>query len=211
MKASSMRGRVRRRLWMPIPALTNLPRTAEVRRSASSTNTCSRSPYVCTSSTPGRFSMIRLAARSRSGRSSSNSPCTIPLIRPGVSQIMIRPSNISAAREHRSASSMYGVLMNRVTPSRWSSVRMSQNSRLDTGSTPVVGSSNRRISGRCTSVQARASFFCIPPDRCTARRLRNPVSRANSSSRAMRSFRSCCSTPKMSAKKARFSSTVRSP
>ena len=39
-----------------------------------------------------------------------------------------------------------------------------QNSRRDTGSTPVVGSSSRISAGSCTSVQASASFCFMPPD-----------------------------------------------
>ena len=50
-------------------------------------------------------------------------------------------------------------------PAMYRSVRMSQNSRRETGSTPVVGSSRRRIFGSWISVQANANFFCIPPER----------------------------------------------
>jgi len=39
----------------------------------------------------------------------------------------------------------------------------SQNSRRETGSTPVVGSSSRRMRGSATSAQASASFCFMPP------------------------------------------------
>ncbi len=45
-----------------------------------------------------------------------------------------------------------------------------QNSRRETGSTPVVGSSSTRIGGSCTSVQASASFCFMPPDSRSASR-----------------------------------------
>ena len=54
-----------------------------------------------------------------------------------------------------------------------------QNSRRDTGSTPVVGSSSTRIGGSWTSVHASASFCFMPPDSFDASRPRNgsrPVS-----------------------------------
>ena len=88
---------------------------------------------------------------------------------------------------------------------------MSQNSRLETGSTPVVGSSSSRISGRWINVQARASFFCIPPERWAARRFLNSVSPAKASNRSVRSCSSEISTSYNSAKKDRFSATESSP
>ena len=51
-----------------------------------------------------------------------------------------------------------------------------QNSRRETGSTPVVGSSSRISSGSWTSVQASASFCFMPPDSRSASRARNGVS-----------------------------------
>ena len=51
-----------------------------------------------------------------------------------------------------------------------------QNSRLETGSTPVVGSSSRINSGSWTSVHASASFCFMPPDSASASRARNGVS-----------------------------------
>ena len=43
----------------------------------------------------------------------------------------------------------------------WASA--SQNSRRETGSTPVVGSSSSRTRGSATSAQASASFCFMPP------------------------------------------------
>ena len=48
-----------------------------------------------------------------------------------------------------------------------------QNSRRDTGSTPVVGSSRTMTRGSWTSVQASASFCFMPPDSRSASRERN--------------------------------------
>ena len=45
-----------------------------------------------------------------------------------------------------------------------------QNSRRDTGSTPVVGSSSSSSSGSWTSVHASASFCFMPPDSRSASR-----------------------------------------
>src|SRR3954464_3032596 len=50
-------------------------------------------------------------------------------------------------------------------------VNRSQNSRLDTASTPVVGSSRSRISGRWTSAQQSARFCFMPPQRAAEREL----------------------------------------
>ncbi len=47
---------------------------------------------------------------------------------------------------------------------------MAQKSRLDTGSTPVVGSSRNMRRGVWTRVQARASFWRMPPESRSARR-----------------------------------------
>jgi len=46
-------------------------------------------------------------------------------------------------------------------------------SRRETASTPVVGSSRSRSSGRCTSAQESASFCFMPPESAPARRFRN--------------------------------------
>ena len=55
-------------------------------------------------------------------------------------------------------------------PATRNSASSFQNSRRDTGSTPVVGSSSRMTRGSCTSVQASASFCFMPPDSRSARR-----------------------------------------
>ena len=92
-----------------------------------------------------------------------------------------------AAARHgaqRSASSRYGVAMTIVRPRERNSDSSFQNSRRDTGSTPVVGSSSSRRRGSCTSVQASASFCFMPPDSRSARRSRNGVSCVISSSRS---------------------------
>ena len=121
----------------------------------------------------------------------------------------MRPSCISATRWHRSASSRYGVATITLTPSRRKSKTISQKSRRDTGSTPVVGSSSSSSSGSCTKVVASASFFCIPPESRPARRATNGSSRLKRSSRAMRSRRRPGSTKRRSAKNSRFSATDR--
>ena len=80
-----------------------------------------------------------------------------------------------SARRDRSASasSMYGVETTIVRPPCFSSPSRSQNSRRDTASTPVVGSSRNRMSGRWTSAQQSASFCFMPPDSAAARRSLN--------------------------------------
>ena len=95
-----------------------------------------------------------------------------------------RPSCSSATREQRSASSRYGVAIRIVMPCARNSESSFQNSRRDTGSTPVVGSSSRMILGSCTSVQASASFCFIPPDSCSASASRNGASCVSSSRRS---------------------------
>ena len=73
-------------------------------------------------------------------------------------------------RWQRSASSRYGVATRMVRPSddRWAST--SQNSRRETGSTPVVGSSSSRMRGCGTSAQISESFCLMPPLNFPARR-----------------------------------------
>jgi Protein of unknown function (DUF1602). len=83
------------------------------------------------------------------------------------------PSSRNPRRVAYSASSMYGVETTIVSPSWWSSLRTSQNSRRETGSTPVVGSSRRRRRGRVRSAATRASFCFIPPESAPARRAPN--------------------------------------
>ena len=84
-----------------------------------------------------------------------------------------RPSCRNATRVHNSASSMYGVETNTVMPSLFSRYSICQNSRRETGSTPVVGSSRKNSRGLCISPAARASFCFMPPDRFSARRSAN--------------------------------------
>ena len=73
-----------------------------------------------------------------------------------------------------------------VSPSLRNSDSSFQNSRRDTGSTPVVGSSRMMSLGSCTSVQASASFCFMPPDNWSVRRDRNGVSCVIDSSRSRR-------------------------
>ena len=108
--------------------------------------------------------------------------------RSGVSSESSRPSCSSATRWQRSASSRYGVLTRIVMPCSRNSASSFQNSRRETGSTPVVGSSSRMTRGSCTSVQASASFCFIPPESRSARRDRNGSRFVSSSSRRRRSL-----------------------
>ena len=82
----------------------------------------------------------------------------------GASTASRRPSCSSATRAQRSASSRYGVAITIVRPLERNSESSFQNSRRETGSTPVVGSSSSRTFGSWTSVQASASFCFIPPE-----------------------------------------------
>ena len=70
----------------------------------------------------------------------------------------------------RSASSRYGVDIRIVIPPARKSASSFQNSRRDSGSTPVVGSSRRISSGWWTRVQANASFCFLPPESWSASR-----------------------------------------
>ena len=106
----------------------------------------------------------------------------------GVSSTSSFPFESSATREQRSASSRYGVAMTMVMPWARNSDSSFQNSRRDTGSTPVVGSSSRMICGSWTSVQASASFCFMPPDSRSASRSRNGVSCVMSSRRLRRAL-----------------------
>ena len=81
------------------------------------------------------------------------------------------PACIRLTRSQRIASSMYGVETTIGSPSSRRRASRSQNSFRETASTPVVGSSRNRISGRCTSAQQSASFCFMPPDSAPARRL----------------------------------------
>ena len=146
--------------------------------------TCARSPNDCTSRTPGSEARSSIGGRGRSTVTSSSSPASAACRCAGRSSASRRPSCSSATRPHRSASSRYGVAMTIVSPFDRNSDSSFQNSRRDTGSTPVVGSSRSRIFGSCTSVHASASFCFIPPESRSARRARNGVSWVISSSRS---------------------------
>ena len=89
-------------------------------------------------------------------------------------------------REAYSASSMYGVDTTMVRPRWFSSCSIFQNSRRDSGSTPVVGSSSSSRSGSVTSAAASASFCFMPPDSAPARRARNGARPTMSSRRVAR-------------------------
>src|SRR3989304_3276307 len=65
----------------------------------------------------------------------------------GSSSVGIFPSCIRPIREQRSASSRYDVETKIVIPSFKRSYRIFQKSRLETGSTPFVGSSRNSTSG----------------------------------------------------------------
>ena len=98
-----------------------------------------------------------------------------------------RPSSRKARRVAYSASSMYGVETTIVSPSPWSAFRTCQNSRRDTGSTPVVGSSRRRSAGRVRRAATSASFCFMPPESAPARRepkRSRPTRRRRSAARA---------------------------
>ena len=89
----------------------------------------------------------------------------------GVSTSRICPFCIKATRSQRSASFMYGVETRIVMPFSCSFFSISQNSFLDTASTPVVGSSNTRILGLWINAHESASFCFIPPESFPARRV----------------------------------------
>ncbi len=88
-----------------------------------------------------------------------------------------------------------------------SCVRISQKSRRDTGSTPVVGSSSTISAGAWISVQTSPSFCFMPPESCFIGRARKPARRVIASSRALRGASSTSGTRRMRAKKSTFSST----
>ena len=72
------------------------------------------------------------------------------------------PSCSSATRPQRSASSRYGVAMMIVRPCARNSDSSFQNSRRDTGSTPVVGSSSSSTCG-CVHQRARQRQLLLHP------------------------------------------------
>ena len=144
-----------------------------------SNRTCARSPNTCASATPGTR-----ARTSRGGRRSRRSPRAIAptacaAARPGGRS----PADVPRAAGRRARTAP--LRRDTASPSRSSDPRRGtptssfQNSRRDTGSTPVVGSSSTRIGGSCTSVHASASFCFMPPDSRSARR-RGTASAASS-------------------------------
>ena len=103
--------------------------------------------------------------------------------------------SMNAMSVQRSASSMYGVATNTVLPARCSPAMMRQNSRRDTGSTPVVGSSSSSRSGSFMSVEASMSFCFMPPESLSASRSPNCAIPICSSSRGARSARQLAGYP----------------
>ena len=106
------------------------------------------------SATPGsRFEHVARAGDDRRAITSKSVPGSAARSAAGVSSASSRPSCSSATREQRSASSRYGVDMTIVMPCDRNSESSFQNSRRETGSTPVVGSSSR-ISSRLVDERA---------------------------------------------------------
>ena len=132
-------------------------RAAARRRRASSP---SGSPKRASSSViRGRRSRCT-AARGRSGRPISAFSSA------GVPSATIRPwSMIPTRSASTSASSRYCVVRNTVTPSsRASRATSSQSAERLCGSSPVVGSSRKRMLGRWTSASARSRRRFMPPE-----------------------------------------------
>ncbi len=74
----------------------------------------------------------------------------------GVPWARILPASKMATRSQYSASTMKCVVTITVTPCAASDVIRCQNSRRASGSTPLVGSSRKRIAGSCTRATAMA-------------------------------------------------------
>ena len=142
------------------------------------------------------------ASRSTRSRAARGSRCATSTQRAGRSATRIsarvptstrRPPSRKPMREAYSASSMYGVDTTIVSPSWCSWCSIFQNSRRDSGSTPVVGSSSSSRSRlrEQRRRRARASASCRP----TARRraARGTVPRPTISSRSRRRARSATS------------------
>ena len=190
--------------------LAGSPRTdRQWRRRRPPGATCSRSPNACALPTPGSARTASNASAAPGATTSTSPPGICARRRPGSSTASTCPSCISATRLQRSASSRYGVDITIVTPRARNSDSSFQNSRRETGSTPVVGSSSTTSSGSWTSVQASASFCFMPPDSRSARRVRNGP--AASSRAAAPGATGSPRTPRISAKNSMFSSMVRSP
>ena len=179
--------------------------------SSSSCTRCRRSPNRRTSSPLMRAAPSSSVARRRSPPvTASSRRGNEAATADGVPRLMARPACMSTISSHIAASSMYGVLTIRASPRPARSRRMRQNSRRLTGSTPVVGSSRISTEGVWINVQLSASFCFMPPESWPARRLRNGSRRLKAISSRSRSARSDFGTPNRSAKKRRFSPTVRS-
>ena len=176
-----------------------------------SIRTCARSPNICTSVTPGMLPEdLRRAAmvgdddfeqRARTGRREA---------RPGDRARAAGPRAASATREHRSASSRYGVAITMVMPCARNSDSSFQNSRRDTGSTPVVGSSS--------TIERRLVHERAGERQLLLHAARQPVGEPRPERRELRHLeqaiaprRGSRATPWISAKNAMFSSTLRSP
>src|SRR3990170_6442922 len=164
-------------------------------RSASATTTWRACPNTVACRTPGTVRTAARASRLGEAITSMTTPSSRVFIAAGVSTLRMRPWWIRATRVQRSASSMYGVATTTVIPCAFSSARIRQNSRRETGSTPVVGSSSNRTAGSWMRVAASASFCFIPPDRYSARRPRNGPSRLNARSRSSRGPMCSSGTP----------------
>ena len=125
--------------------------------------TCTRSPKTCASTTPGKPREGRRPPSAPGAMTSSIRPVMSVRSRAGSSMASTRPSCSSATRVQRSASSRYGVDIRMVMPCARNSDSSFQNSRRETGSTPVVGSSSRISSARGRACRrARASASCRP-------------------------------------------------
>ena len=115
----------------------------------------------------------RLRIRSIAGRSPASAGTTSTagraisaLSSAGVPSATIRPwSMIPTRSERTSASSRYWVVRKTVTPSSFASRPTSRQSALRLcGSRPVVGSSRKRMRGRCASASARSRRRFMPPE-----------------------------------------------
>ncbi len=159
-------------------------------RDRRSIQTCRRSPKTCALAMSGWPVSLSSASRGSETTTSNRVPGRPARSRPGSSSASTWPSCSSAIRAQRSASSRYGVDIRMVMPCARNCDSSFQNSRRDTGSTPVVGSSSTITCGSWTRVQASASFCFMPPDSWSARRPRNGVSCVISSRRSRRAWKS---------------------
>ena len=143
---------------------------------------------------PLRFSSGRSATKHRS-RSFVPVRC---ISSRGVPVARTRPASMATIQSHLSASSMYAVEMTTLIPgrpARMSSMRV-QNCLLESGSTPVVGSSRMSRSGSWTSAPQRPTFCFIPPESFPAGRSANGPSPVARSSSFTVTFRSSADSPK---------------